>query len=148
MIMTKFAVIENGIVENVIAADDDFSIPGKILVPAGGAGVGWLWDGAVFSPPAPPSPSTNPADYTLDAVKFEKALVLMGIDRNQVEPAIRQLHTDGAIDLATMADAIARWVRLETVERSSPVMAMLKPVFNVTDARIDAAWLEAAGVAV
>lgn len=48
--MTRRAIIENGIVTNIIEADPDFELPGKTLVEAGDAGIGWTWDGSSFTP--------------------------------------------------------------------------------------------------
>ncbi|WP_099867832.1 DUF4376 domain-containing protein [Pararhizobium haloflavum] len=53
--MTRRAVIDGGIVVNIIEAGPDFELPGKTLVDAGNASIGWSWDGEAFtSPPAPP----------------------------------------------------------------------------------------------
>lgn len=59
--MTRRAIIENGIVTNVIEADPDFELPGKTLVDAGDAGIGWTWDGSTFTSPAPAAPPAPPA---------------------------------------------------------------------------------------
>lgn len=51
--MMRHAVIESGVVANIIVAPAEFSPPGKTLVPALNAQVGWLWDGEAFTPPEP-----------------------------------------------------------------------------------------------
>lgn len=49
----KYAVIEDGIVTNVILADEDFAAQ-QGLVPAESAAIGWVYDGETFSPPSIP----------------------------------------------------------------------------------------------
>lgn len=52
----RYAIINDGVVENVILAQPGFTLPGKTLVPTDTAGPGWTWDGTTFSPPEPPPP--------------------------------------------------------------------------------------------
>ena len=52
--MARIAVIDNGVVENIIEADPSFTIAGKTLVPASNAEIGWTWNGSQFSPPPEP----------------------------------------------------------------------------------------------
>jgi hypothetical protein len=82
--------------------------------------------------------STDPMDYPLSALEFDAALVRIGIEREAVAPAIKQIF---AGDIDAMADSLARWWNLQTMTRDNEVMGLLKPVFNVTDAQIDAAWM-------
>ncbi len=52
----KYAVIENGLVTNVILADAGFSLAGKTLVRSDTANINDTYDGAVFiAPPVPPA---------------------------------------------------------------------------------------------
>ena len=85
-------------------------------------------------------PSTNPMDYPLTALEFDAALVRLGIEKGAVAPAIKQIF---AGDIDAMADSLARWWNLKTMTRNNEVMTLLKPVFNVTDEQIDAAWMAA-----
>lgn len=82
--------------------------------------------------PAPIDPLTLP----LSAAEFEAALALMGVDREQIESAIMQAVTDQT----ARAVALGRWRRLVSIERSNAIMALLTPVFGVTDSQIDGAW--------
>tara|TARA_R110000787_G_scaffold28280_15_gene77228 strand:+ start:1858 stop:2223 length:366 start_codon:yes stop_codon:yes gene_type:complete len=97
---------------------------------------------AVVARDAPPEPSTDPNDYPLTALEFDAALVRLGIDREAVAPAIRTIF---AADIDAMADSLARWWNLKTMTRDNAVMGLLKPVFTVTDAQIDAAWMATVG---
>lgn len=54
MPVKRFAVVEGGLVSNIIDAPDGFSLPGAELVEAGAAGIGWAWDGQSFTRPAVP----------------------------------------------------------------------------------------------
>lgn len=44
----RYAIIENGVVSNVAEADEPLS---GNWVESGSAGIGWAWDGSMFSPP-------------------------------------------------------------------------------------------------
>lgn len=67
-----YALIKNGLVEQVIVSDAEFaqSIARKwdAVTPAiDGCAIGWAWDGEAFTPPAPPpapEPTTEPRHIT------------------------------------------------------------------------------------
>lgn len=98
----------------------------------------------IVNPDGTKSASTDPNDYPLSAAQFETALILMGLDRNDVEPVINRIFADNAI---ARADALGRWRRLEEVRRDSDLITALQgqPEFDVTDEQIDTAWMQAAG---
>jgi len=55
--MTKYAVVDNEIVENVILAEEGFEIEGKVLVPFGeGCAIGGTYANGIFTPPELPEP--------------------------------------------------------------------------------------------
>lgn len=61
--MAKFAVVSsNGIVKNIIKADQGFSVPGATLIDLDGVDpaplIGWSYDGELFTAPSP-VPATN-----------------------------------------------------------------------------------------
>lgn len=68
----EYALIKNGLVEQVIVSDAEFaqSIARKwdAVTPAPeGCAIGWAWDGEAFTPPAPPpapEPTTEPRHIT------------------------------------------------------------------------------------
>lgn len=62
----RMAVIDGSTVTNIIEADPEFELPGKTLVEAGNAGIGWTWDGSVFAPPLPPTPTPEAIDAERD----------------------------------------------------------------------------------
>ena len=48
----RIALVRDGVVENVILADEDFAPEeGVLAIPAGACGPGWLYDGEKFHPP-------------------------------------------------------------------------------------------------
>lgn len=53
---TRKAVISpDGKVENIIVAANDYTMPGRIIVNAGDAEIGWLYINGVLMPPAQPA---------------------------------------------------------------------------------------------
>jgi hypothetical protein len=79
----EFALIRNGIVENVIVAESDFMdhIRGQwdqvVEVNVDEKpGVGWIYDGSVFVPPEPlPDPGPTPAQIAFDELEAIVALI-------------------------------------------------------------------------
>ena len=58
----RYALIENGVVANVIVADPEFAASVNAILCAEQAGPGWLYDGTAFTaPPPPPEPVAPPA---------------------------------------------------------------------------------------
>lgn len=51
--MNNYAVIENGVVANVIVASGSDAVPGLTLVPANGAQIGDLYQNGTFTKPQP-----------------------------------------------------------------------------------------------
>jgi hypothetical protein len=111
---------------------------GAIEVPSAPDDARQTWDSELGEWSVLPSLSTDPNDHPLTALEFDAALVRLGIDRDAVAPAIRTVF---AGDIDAMADSLARWWNLTTMTRGNEVMGLLKPIFNVTDAQIDAAWM-------
>lgn len=102
-----------------------------------------LWQRVVVGKEAgtiAPFTPRDPLTIPLTASEFEAALVLLGIDRDQIEPAI----TAAISDSVERARALGGWRRLTSITRDNAIMELLKPAFNVTDADIDAAWAQAA----
>lgn len=71
--MTKFAIVENGVVVNVIVADADFAAEIG-AIPCSNAGVGWAHVGGVFS--APPAPHPTLADLKNNRTNLVKSIVV------------------------------------------------------------------------
>jgi hypothetical protein len=57
----KYAIIENGVVTNVVVAEADYAAE-QGWIDAGIAGIGWKYDGTAFTAPDPvPEPEPAPA---------------------------------------------------------------------------------------
>ena len=75
--MTNFALIKNGIVQNIIVADNNFiaSLPNSNeYVEYTNAGIGWSYDGVNFIPPKPDNATGFDADkcqWIVPEVKIE-----------------------------------------------------------------------------
>lgn len=55
----RMAVVDGTTVVNVIEAEPGFELPGKLVVEAGPASIGWSYEGGEFSPPSPPEPTVD-----------------------------------------------------------------------------------------
>lgn len=127
--MMRRAIVENGIIQNIIEAEEDFELPGKTLVTAGSAGIGWLWDGEAFSPP-PPAPLVIPDRVT--SRQFKLQLLSAGLF-DQVEAWIG--NQDQAIQIAYQASS--------TFVRDEPMMQAGFTDLGFTPEQIDAFFLAA-----
>jgi hypothetical protein len=139
----RYVVIENNKVVNVVLSDTPLA---ENWIKSDTAHIGWTYLNDEFLPPELPKLSTDPNDYELTAIQFEKALVLLDVDRFTIPDTLKSLYTDGIITKEVYADYLSRWLQLTSIKRSSDVLKILKPKYNKTDAEIDAAWLKAAGV--
>ena len=131
----NYAVIDNGIVENIIVAEDGFTIEGKTLVPADGAAIGDTWDGSNFIKPPPP-PEVFP-DLTMR--QFRLALISAGLD-DDVDAA-----------LAAMPGTAGKMARAEyeyasTVVRDNALISSLSSALGLTDDQVNALWRSAAAL--
>lgn len=127
----RAAVIENGIVSNIILVDSLDALPG--LVAAADAHIGDTWDGATFSRPAPAVPipaSISPAQARL-------ALLGAGL-LDQVEAAV------SAADLVTQI----AWQQATSIERDSPTVAALSAALGLTSGQLDALFIAGAAIRV
>jgi len=84
-------------------------------------------------------PSTDPIDYPLNPAQFEAITSILGVTIEQI---------DGAIDMAIadpVDNAFAKAKARKSTEynRDNPLFALLGPLLSLTDAQIDAAWMQA-----
>ena len=139
----NYCKIINGIVANV--ATFDATMPqgwggSDTWVQSDTAGPGWTYANGVFTaPPAPPvpPPSTNPNDYPLRPDQFFAMLDIAGLTAS-VNAAI-----DAIPDAKTKAIAKAKLNHTLIFERSNPLFNSLKGAVGMTDAQIDAMWMQA-----
>lgn len=117
--MTRIAVIDNGVVENIIEADPSFTIAGKTLVPASNAGIGWTWNGSQFSPPPKPDPPVTPdwdgfnaallADVRLNQVCGAAFQVGAFLAVTGLPAALTQVTTNGVDSFALVFNAVCQY---------------------------------------
>lgn len=128
--MTRMAVIQNGIVVNIIEANDGFSVPGCSLVPSDTAGMGDSYANGTFARPA--TSVVVPEEVT----DLQARLALIAADKLAAVEAVV-----AAADPATKA-----WFdRALTWRRDSAFIAALAPSLGLTSEQIDALFIDAAG---
>ena len=125
--MTTYAIIEGGIVTNIIVADAAFAASVG-AVPAQNAAIGWSYAGGVFTePPAPPAPV--PAAVTRRQAR--RALILAEkIDL--VQPAI-----DAIQDPIQRKLMQADWDDSQEFQRYQPTLLALGEAIGLTSEGID-----------
>ncbi len=122
--MARKAVIgAAGLVENVIEAGDDFTLPGKTLVPALDASPGDTWDGSQFVKPTPPP---APVPQVVTPRQAELALLAAGL-LDDVEAAVA----------ASPREVQITWARALEIRRDNPIIEAMASSLNLTSAQID-----------
>lgn len=150
---------ESSRVVNVVAIADGGSWQppkGHIHIFSETAGIGDLWDGVQFIPPAqPPAP---PALITLTILQFLKGLHTIilpprtepfiteaeAMDRSIVPPAIAAVFALLPPEEASLARIT--WANMTTVGRNEPLVAAAAAALNLTEAEIDAFFVAAAAL--
>jgi hypothetical protein len=142
--MTTYCLIKNGAVANRTTFDTTmptgWATPGDTWVADENAQIGWMYANGVFTAPAvppPPLPSTNPNDYPLRPDQFFAMLDIAGLTAS-VNAAI-----DAISDPTAKAIAKAKFNHTQVFNRSNPLFETLKAGVGVTDAQIDAMWMQA-----
>ncbi|MEI5680509.1 MULTISPECIES: hypothetical protein [unclassified Mesorhizobium] len=97
----------------------------------------WEAEGNTIEPYAPPSPSIDPNDYPLSPYQFRAMLKIAGIEGTIIEAI------DGIADPAARAVAQAKLDFALSYQRADPLFAVIAPIVGMTDAEIDALWLQA-----
>ena len=94
---------------------------------------------AALPPPAPPAPPPVPV---ITARQLRLALLGLGVTGAQVEAQIATIPGTDADREAAMIE----WEYATTYQRDHPLVAMLGAALGLTEAQIDAAWMEAATI--
>ena len=129
----RAAVIENGVVANIILVGSLEFAPG--LIDAAGAAIGDTWDGAAFMRPT--MPDEVPQSVTMRQARL--ALLGAGV-----------LATVNAA-IAAMPDDLGEAARIEweyarDVLRESPLIAGLMPALGMTEQQIDQLFMTASAL--
>ena len=112
----------SGTVENVILADDGFTLPGKTLIASDAAAPGDTWDGTTFTTPAPVVPVPE------SVTPRQARLALLNADLLDA--------VEAAIAAGSRADQIT-WEFAVDVRRDYPMIANLGTALGLTSAQID-----------
>jgi len=128
--MARKAVISDGVVDNVIEADDDFTLPGKTLIASDTANIGDIWDGSAFTPPAPPP---APVPESVSRRQAKRALLAAGL-LSTVEAAVAGASAEVQID----------WTDAIEFRRDNALIASMAVSLGLTSAQIDDLFRSAA----
>ena len=130
--MTRYAQIQNGIVDQVINSEPDPDGINGQWIACGNAGPGWTYDGSTFAPPVPPTPPADPCEWLIDLGPF--------YDRFGVAKMAVLTSTDAGVK-AIMADvSVRKWIDLERADVASS-LAYIGSVVPAVDAPLRAAIL-------
>jgi hypothetical protein len=158
MTQQRFAEFQDGTFVRIWVRPErppDAPHKGRTFHPVGaqrtGSPAGWkVVSGKAIETVAPaPDPSTDPNDYPLQPFQFFAMLEIMG---QGMDPA-RDLNAeigaaiDAIPDTATRAVARAKYEHIEAFHRDNPLFAQLAPTLGLSDAEIEAAWMQAKEIA-
>lgn len=132
----RYAIIENGVVTNVVLADPTFAEEQGWVAAPDDVGPGWLWDGTNFSPP-PPAPPVVPEAITMRQTRL--ALLNAGL-LSQVDAAIASLPPD------ERASAEIDWQYATIVERTSPLVLQISGALGLTSQQVDDLFIAGAAL--
>jgi hypothetical protein len=127
----RAAIIENGVVANIIEADNLGVFPG--LIDAIGADIGDLWDGSTFTKPPAPPPVVPQSVSRFQALAALSNAGLLTQAQNAVNASPNPL-----VPLA--------WNNAQTFDRNSSTVATLGPALGLTDAQIDSLFIAASTI--
>jgi len=125
-------VVENGVVVNTVEVESLGVLPGLVAA-QGGEGIGWLYDGAAFTAPAPPPP-VIPQSVTMRQARL--ALHASGLLAS-VQPAIN------ALPEPQRTQAQIEWEYSNALERGNPFVATLGAALGLNAAALDALFFQA-----
>ena len=129
--MTRYAQIQNGIVDQVINSETDPDGINGEWVACGDAGPGWTYDGTTFAPPVPPV-VVDPCEWLIDLGPF--------YDRFGAAKMAVLTSADAGVK-AIMADvAIRKWIDLQRTDVASS-LAYIGSKVPAVDATLQAAIL-------
>lgn len=129
--MSKFAIVENGAVVNIAAADEALGESWIAYEP--GVEIGDLYDGETFTKPEPVV--AVPQSVTPRQAKL--ALLGAGL-LDGVDAALAAIE-----DATTRKAAQIEWEYATTFERDAPLIASIGGALELTDAQIDALFVVA-----
>ena len=138
------AVIEDGVVTNLIVVDALDALPDVTLVDGEGAAIGDRWDGEKFIRIDPePAPQTVPQKVTRRQAR--QALLLANLLDN-VPTAIAALDDGTAEGKQKMRMAQIEWEDSLEFERARPLVTEIAQAIGLDAAALDDLFITAAGL--
>lgn len=135
--MERFAIIENGIVGNIVIADAEFAQEQGWLAAPDDVEIGWTYDGNDFAAPVVSPEEIRAAIRPVTMRQARLALLAAGV-LGDVAPALAALpspHRDAAE---------IEWEYASEVRRDAPLIAALGSALGLTEDQIDDLFAAAA----
>jgi hypothetical protein len=130
----RHAIIESGVVTNVVLANEQFAAEQGWVVAPDDVGPGWLYADGVFSaPPAPP-----PVVPSIVSMRQARLALLQAGKLDDVDAAI------AALPSPAKEAAQIEWEYAIEVKRDSQLVTQLAPALNLDSAALDALFTQAA----
>lgn len=132
--MKNIAILENSVVTNVVAVEDDATVAqlGGIDLLDSQAGIGWSYANGVFT--APPQPAPLPPT-SLTPRQIRLVLTTAGL-RTAVESAVA----------ASSQDIRDAWEFSLEYRRTDPVLLAMASTLGITDAQLDELFVQGAAL--
>jgi hypothetical protein len=132
----RHAIIESGVVTNVVLADEQFAAEQGWTAAPDDVGPGWLYADGVFSaPPAPP-----PVVPSIVSMRQGRLALLQAGKLADVDAAI------AALPSPAKEAAQIEWEYATEVKRDSQLVTQLAPSLGLDDAALDALFIAAAAL--
>jgi hypothetical protein len=123
-----YAIIENGVVVNMALATK--ALESNWVLATAGVAIGWLYDGAAFSPPPAPEPGSDPVPHSCTRRQGQRALLVHG-HLDDVEAAIAAIS-----DPLERRDAQIEY-EAHTWERGNPFVQAMWAQLGGTPEQLD-----------
>lgn len=130
--MSRYAIIDAGRVTNIIEADVEFAASIG-AIDATGAVIGYLWNGSVFTPPAP-EPTPVPQQVTMRQARL--ALLGAGL-LSSVNAAIASLPSP------QKEAAQIEWEYAAVVDRNAGLVPAMGSALGMTEVQLDDLFIAA-----
>lgn len=135
--MERFAIIEDGIVDNIVIADAEFAQEQGWLVAPGDVEIGWTHDGEAFAAPVVSAEERRAAIRPVTMRQARLALLGAGL-LSGVDPAL------AALPSPQREAAEIEWEYAQEVRRDAPLIAAIGGALGLTEEQIDSLFEAAA----
>lgn len=142
--MSTFAILENGVVVNLVVADSAEVLQGldAVQVPENAIPlVGWVYSLTGFADPNPPPPPVVEPVQVPQEVSAFQALAALHISGRLAEVETYMAHPDTPV-VTKLA-----WQRAQVFRRNSPTVAALATMLGLNSTQIDDLFTLASNIA-